>query len=216
MWECEECQIRKRQQWSARAVLGLGEITSSGTTPKFVTITSRPKYKDFAACAAAFPPAWNKFQARLRRCSTKSLMYLLIPERHKDGRLHAHFLTNAQVSQKWVKDNAYKSGFGYIANVQKVYGEAHVAAYVSKYIGKGLGEGELPHKFRRVRCSENWTPLAQLENHVASGDYDWLVCGTTISLWAATEQCQRENRSMVDAQTGEFFDYGEAAERLSS
>ena len=204
-WECEECATRKRSQWAARAILGSKKIRSSGIMPQFITITSRPTYADFAACNAAFPRAWNKFQGRMRR-KRKELTYLLIPEKHQNGRLHYHFLTNLGEKKRWVKDNAYLSGFGYIADVQAIKSDGMAAAYISKYIGKGLGATGLPHKFRRVHTSQNWETLPKLD--AQSANFDWLVCRTTVSLWSATEQCQKENRTMIEGKTGEYFDYG--------
>lgn len=211
-WECEECQIKKRSRWIARAVLGLMTITSQSQTSMFVTITTAAWYKEPAAAIAAFPPAWNKLYNRLKR-RNNGLMYLLTIEfGKKTSHMHAHFLTNATQNERWYKDNAYACGFGFQAKVEPVETDDKAAAYVSKYIGKSLAGHKLPPKFKRVRCSQNWTPLAQLENHLASSDYDWLVCNTTVSLYAAVEECQNTRRKMIDGITGEYFDYGDAVE----
>jgi len=206
-WECEECAKKKQSRWVARAILGCQSIRSNGTEPQFVTITSHEKLPDFAATAAVFPNAWAKLYARMkRRCP--ELHYLLITEQHKSGRLHAHFLTDLTEKKRWWKNNARSCGLGFEADVQKVESDGMAAAYVSKYIGKSLGGKSLPAHFRRVRCSQNWEPLADLGGQ--SDDFDWLVCSTTTSLWACVEQCQAEKRSMVDGHTGEYFDYGDA------
>jgi len=209
-WECEECQIRKRNQWCARGIIGCQSIRLSGITPQFITITSHEKLPDFAATAAVFPHAWSKLYLRLKR-RTPSLMYMLITEQHKTGRLHAHFLANTTEKKRWIKDNARNCGLGYEAEVESIESDGAAAAYVSKYIGKSLAAGgKLPAHFRRVRCSQNWTALADLVGQ--SDNYDWLVCNTTSSLWAATEQCQRDRRTMIDGRTGEYFDYQDACE----
>lgn len=211
-WECEECATRKKNQWSARAILGCQELRLRGETIHFVTLTSHERLKTFAATAVVFPSAWGKLYKRMKR-QTPALMYLMILEQHKlGGRLHAHFLTNHDRGTRWFKDNARACGFGYQAQVGIVKSDGAAAAYVSKYIGKSLGANPLPAKFRRVRCSQNWTPLAQLENNVASADYDWLVCNTTTALWSITEECEASNRTMILADTGEFFDYQDAIE----
>jgi len=101
---------------------------------------------------------------------------------------------------------------GFQAKVEPVEDDSKAAAYVSKYIGKSLGGLELPPKFHRVRCSQNWTPLAQLEAHQQSGDFDWLVCNSSVSLWSATEECEAKHYDMIIADTGEFFDYQDAIE----
>jgi len=212
-WECPECQKKKQSQWCARAILGCQSIRSSGMAVQFVTITSHEKLKTFAATSAVFPSAWSKLYQRMKR-KQPDMMYLLITEKHKkDDRLHAHFLTSCPMKTKWYKDNARACGLGFQAKVKPVESDGKAAAYVSKYIGKSLGGDILPPHFRRVRCSQNWTPLAQLEAHQQSGDFDWLVCNTTTSLWAATEECQRKNFTMVDGATGEYFDYQDACDR---
>jgi len=99
---------------------------------------------------------------------------------------------------------------GYQAKVELVESDGKAAAYVSKYIGKSLGGQPLPPHFHRVRCSQNWTALADLVGQ--SDNFDWLVCNTTTSLWAATEQCQKERRTMIDGATGEYFDYSDAVD----
>jgi len=209
-WECEECQIKKRSQWVARAVLGLMTITSQSQTSTFVTVTTAEWYKEPAAAIAAFPPAWNKLYNRLKR-RNNGLMYLMTIEfGQKTNHMHAHFLTNATQNERWYKDNARACGMGYQAKVEPVESDGKAAAYVSKYIGKSLAGKSLPPHFRRVRCSQNWTALADLVGQ--SDNYDWLVCNTTTSLWAATEECQRERRTMIDGRTGEYFDYQEAVE----
>lgn len=209
-WECEECQEKKRSQWIARAVLGLQAISSASQTSVFVTVTTAEWYKEPAAAIAAFPNAWNKLYGRLKRRNT-GLMYLMTIEfGQKTSHMHAHFLTNATQNERWYKNNARACGMGFQAKVEPVESDGKAAAYVSKYIGKSLGGQPLPPHFRRVRCSQNWTALADLVGQ--SDHYNWLVCNTTTSLWAATEQCQKERRTMIDGRTGEYFDYGEACE----
>jgi len=208
-WECEECAKKKQSQWVARAILGCQQIRSNGSAVQFVTITSHEKLLNFAATVAVFPHAWSKLYARMKR-KKPTLAYLLITEQHKNGRLHAHFLTDVATTSRWMKDNARSCGLGYQAKVELVESDGKAAAYVSKYIGKSLVGQQLPPHFRRVRCTQNWAALADLVGQ--SDNYDWLVCNTTTSLWAATEECQKERRTMIDGRTGEYFDYGEACE----
>jgi len=211
-WECEECQVKKRSQWIARAVLGLREITSLSQDSTFVTVTTAEWYKSSAQAIATFPRAWNKLYGRLKR-TKPDLRYLMTIEFGKETQhMHAHFLTNATQNERWYKDNARACGMGFQAKVESVESDGKAAAYVSKYIGKSLGGQPLPRKFRRVRCSQNWAKLGELEAHEQSRDFDWLACNTHTALWACVEQCQAEKRSMVDARTGEYFDYQDAIE----
>lgn len=211
-WECEECAARKSSQWVARAIIGCQEITSLGMDLKFVTVTTAEWYKNSAQAIASFPAAWNKLYNRLKRRHPE-LRYLMTVEfGKKTGHMHAHFLTSATQTTRWYKDNARQSGMGYQAKVEEVENEGKAAAYVSKYIGKSLAGMSLPRHFRRVRCSQNWATLRQLENNVASGDFDWVVCNTDTALWSCVEQCQKERRAMIVPETGEFFDYQDAIE----
>lgn len=177
---------------------------------QFITITSHEKLSNFAATAAVFPHAWSMLYKRMKR-QTPELQYLLMIEKHKkNDRMHAHFLTNCACSKSWFKKNARQCGLGYQADARKVENDGAAAAYVSKYLAKSLGGDKLPSNFRRVRCSQNWATLAQLEDNEQSGNFDWLVCNTHQSLWAACEECQKNRTMMVDGSTGEYFDYGEA------
>lgn len=211
-WECEECSVKKQAQWTARAIIGCQTIRSRGMASKFVTVTTAEWYKSSADVRAAFPIAWNKLYCRLKR-KNPNLMYLLTIEfGSNSGHMHAHFLTDAQQNTRWYKDNARSCGMGFMAKVEDIRDDGKAAAYVSKYIGKSLAGQQLPSHFRRVRCSQNWTPLAQLEAHEQSANYDWLVCNTTAALWACVEQCQAEKRDIVDGSTGEYFDYQDACD----
>lgn len=209
-WECEECATKKRQQWSARGILGCQTIRSNGMEARFVTVTSAEWYKTSAVALANFPRAWNKLYCRLKRQNHEWMYLLTIEFGAKTGHMHAHFLTNAPQNERWYKNNARACGMGYQAKVELVESDGKAAAYVSKYIGKSLGGHKLPPHFRRVRCSQNWTALVDLVGQ--SDNFDWLVCNTTTSLWSATEQCQTERRTMIDGRTGEYFDYADACD----
>lgn len=209
-WECEECAKRKQNQWVARAIIGCKQITSNGTGLSFVTVTSHKSLKDFAATAAVFPHAWSLLYARMKRFQTK-FDYLMVIELHKKGkRLHAHLLTDFTARQRWWKDNNAYSGLGYQAKVRTVENEGSAAGYVSKYLAKSLEGAMFPPKFRRIRVTNNWAELPTL--HEPSNAYNWLVCHTTTSLWAAVEECQEKRLSMVDMRTGEYFDYQDACD----
>lgn len=85
--------------------------------------------------------------------------YLAVPEQHKNGVIHMHLIATYWSTQKWIKDAAKKSGFGYIAHVRYVDSGPAAAAYLSKYIGKDFINLTWPPKFRRVRTSANWPRL---------------------------------------------------------
>lgn len=209
LWECPECAKRKKNSWLVRGIRGCAEIRSHGSMPRFVTITSSGKLGSFAATAAVFPSAWNQVYQRMRR-KTPGLMYLAIMEGHKDGRLHLHLTTNATMKTRWYKDNCVESGLGFMAQAEEMETDEQVAAYIVKYITKSLAGEKFPKKIRRVRATENWYNFTPDELPALATD--WLTCNTTTALWSVTEQCQAENRNMVDLRTGEYFDYQDAIE----
>lgn len=91
-----------------------------------------------------------RFFAHFKERYAPDLMYVLIPELHKDGAVHLHgLLSNLPKEQLTrVKGGIYKldrydRGFGY-SNIQRVKDSKRVAAYITKYITKDL----LPPKFQ--------------------------------------------------------------------
>ena len=143
-WNCEECAARMASRWRLRAEMGTRALLGAGYRVDFVTITSHERLKDFAATEAVWRNAWSKLYAALKR-NQPSLEYMIVPEKHKDGRMHVHAVWNAGVSQKWLKDNARKRGLGYQAKVIKIQDAAPAVRYITKYIGKDLGENVPAH-----------------------------------------------------------------------
>ena len=84
------------------------------------------------------------------------MKYALLPEQHKDGRLHMHMLIGAAIKKRWLKDNAFASGAGFMADSEPLTSGKRGAYYVSKYVGKSLGVEQWPVKFRRIRTSQKW------------------------------------------------------------
>lgn len=212
-WECVECQKKKKSKWVARAIIGSKTISSYGIALQFITITMHPSLKNFAATSAVFPRAFPQLYARMKR-KMPSLHYLMVMEQHKNGRLHAHMLTDYCPTLRSWKIDLTKCGFGYQTDIKKVENEGVAAAYVSKYIGKSLGGMCLPQHFRRVRVTANWATLPEL--HESPGQYDWLVCRTKESLFRAVETCQQTKTTMIELRTGIYFDYGEAVDHWYS
>lgn len=201
-WKCPECSERLAQRWALRAEIGARQYLSAGKRVDFVTMTSHERLKTFEECDHVWRDAWNKLHARLKR-QADVREYMLIPERHKDGRMHAHALWTFGVSRRWLKDNARACGLGYQADVKRVSEPHHAVRYVTKYVGKSLGENVPPH-FRRVRVSAGWAEIPNPENE-ASG-YDWQYIGGNGALNAAYEECTRAKLTMIDVRTGEIFE----------
>lgn len=201
-WRCEECAKRKAERWSMRAEIGARAFIKAGVRVDFITVTSHERLKTFAACNRAWSDSWNKLHARLKR-QAEVREYLLIPERHKDGRMHVHALWTFGVSRRWLKDNARACGLGYQADVRPLSDPIFATRYVTKYIGKSLG-GDVPQHFRRVRVSKGWAEIPAPETD--AGTYEWQYIGGNGALNAAYEECARARLTMIDVRTGEVFD----------
>jgi len=201
-WTCMECNKRMAERWGFRAYLGSQEIIRRGEPLDFVTITSHEKLRDFSATEAVWRRAWGPLYNALKR-ENVNLEYMLVPEKHKDGRMHVHALWNAGVSQKWLKDNARKRGLGYQCKIIHVASGGRAQQYVTKYIGKSLG-ADCPPKFRRVRVSNNWADIPQ-----PATEHDglrWEYVGTNGALQIVYDECQSKHIAMIDMKTGEKFD----------
>jgi len=201
-WNCEECAARMASRWRLRAEMGTRALLGAGYRVDFVTITSHERLKDFAATEAVWRNAWSKLYAALKR-KQPSLEYMIVPEKHKDGRMHVHAVWNAGVSQKWLKDNARKRGLGYQAKVIKIQDAAPAVRYITKYIGKDLGDN-VPAHFRRVRVSRGWVDIAAPENDSAS--LRWEYIGSNGALDAVYKECHAKGIDLIDIETGEYFD----------
>lgn len=201
-WSCAECSKRMAENWKLRAMVGVRGYIGQGLHVDFITITSHEKLSNFAATEAVWRKAWPVLYAALKRRSTQ-FQYFVVPEKHKDGRMHVHALWTAGVTQKWLKDNARARGFGHQAKRRPVLDAGQAVRYIGKYIGKSLGDG-LPKRFRRVRVSQGWpevpipvTPLVGLRWEYLSGNG---------ALAVAMAECQAKHIDMIDLRTGEFYD----------
>ena len=201
-WSCPECAKRMREYWILRAEIGVRQFITQEIRVDFVTITSHEKLKTFAATEAVWRGAWDRLYKAIKR-RAEVFEYIIIPERHKDGRMHVHALWTANVGKRWLKDNARKRGLGFMADVTPIETAHSAVKYVTKYVGKDLGADAPPH-FRRVRVSRNWAevpvPITDLSG------LEWLHVGTNGALSALYERCNREKFSLIDLETGAFFD----------
>lgn len=160
-WSCPICGPRNAENWSYAGMVGAYSLLEQGTMV-FCTVTSRP-YATVTQSLYFFKQNWPRLRKRITVKNGGKFEYLLVPERHKTGVLHAHFVANIAVTRRWLKDNAYQCGFGYQAKVDVVEHAPGVAAYMTKYIAKSLQFTEWPANFRRVRTSQGWPmPVEQV------------------------------------------------------
>jgi len=201
-WECPECAKRMSENWGMRAYMGARRIQAQGDQLDFITITSHEKLTTFEICEHVWSTAWNSLYQAIKR-QKPNFQYMIVPEKHKDGRMHVHALWNAGVSKKWLKDNARKRGLGYQCEIIHIADTGHVAKYITKYIGKSLGDNMPPH-FRRVRVSNDWADIPQPT--AKSNDLRWEYVGTNGALQIVYDECQAKHITLIDQKTGQIFD----------
>lgn len=162
-WNCDYCAEMNKEHWIHQTARGSQIITMEGRELQFVTLTSR-HYATPTKSIYFFQQNWPKLRKRMagrtnqwRGHQNIEWAYMLIPERHKSGVLHAHLLAATHISSKRIwKDAAFQSGFGYQIKIDEVVTPLLAADYVAKYLHKGEGAEDWPKGFRRVRHSQNW------------------------------------------------------------
>jgi len=201
-WLCPECAERMRQRWVLRAQIGVRQFISASQRVDFVTITGHEALKSFAATERVWREAWPVLYAALKR-QNRALQFIVIPEKHHDGRMHVHSLWTAGVSQRWLKDNARARGLGYKASVTRVGNALTAGAYVTKYIGKSLGD-DVPKRFRRVRVSRGWPeiPAPLTDTQLLR----WEYVASNGALERIYAECRAKNINLIDLHTGQVFD----------
>lgn len=201
-WNCPQCSRRMAETWVLRAQIGVRKFINDGIMVDFVTITSHEKLKTFSATQAVWRSAWPVLYAAIKRRNT-DLEYFLVPEKHKDGRMHVHALWTANVTQKWLKDNARKRGLGYEAKIKHVTDAIQATRYVTKYVGKSLGE-DVPQRTRRVTVSQGWPDIPDPKTEMNGLRWEYISGNGALAVVLA--ECQAKNIDLIDMQTGEFFD----------
>lgn len=152
-WKCPYCARINASRWGSRIGYAIGILIEQGEEFYFLTLTSHEALKTRAQTERVFPLAWSKLYKRMRRINDEKMIYVCIPERHKDGRMHAHIIANVEISERWLKDNARACGFGYQAKVKRVENPKAAIGYVTKYMRKSVGANSWSKNFRRVRTS---------------------------------------------------------------
>jgi len=201
-WKCQECSERMAENWKYRAEFGVRALQKQGHKMEFVTITSHEKLPNFEATERVWREAWSVLYAALKR-KKPDLCYMLVPEKHKSGRMHVHAVWNANITERWLKDNARSRGLGYQCKVISISDQGGAPIYITKYVGKSLGDN-VPAHFRRVRVSDNFPVVPKPDT--PNNGLQWEYVSTNGALSIVYEQCQRNNITLLDGKTGEIFD----------
>jgi hypothetical protein len=183
--------------------MGAHELIETGFDLQFVTLTHMGYLKPHEQLER-WKTCWPKLSCRFRRAAKGKSHYVYVHERHKKGGLHTHFITTAQMSTRWWKDNGASSGFGYMNDCRPIEDAHSVAAYVSKYLSKSLGEN-WPKNWRRIQTSRNWPKPDVVEAHDSR---NWIVVKRAVELRQEYESLAlRGLRLDVDMDYfGDFYD----------
>lgn len=182
LWSCPYCGREKARGWQARIGWGAEQLMSKGDKLFFVTLTAMG-WMSPQKTIENWRKNWPKLSSRLRRAAKGGCEYVYVHERHKDGRMHTHFVTNANLGLRWWKDKPASCGFGYMNDVQEVENAAGAAVYVSKYLVKSLRTG-WPKNWRRISTSRNW-PMPKIEEK--EGGRQWIVAKRALDVRAEYE-----------------------------
>lgn len=202
LWSCPHCGREKAREWQARIGWGAENLMAKGERLYFVTLTAMGWMSPHKTLEN-WRGNWPKLSSRLRRAAGGKCEYVYVHERHKDGRLHTHFVTNASLGRRWWKDVPPSCGFGYMNDVQEVESSAGVAAYVSKYLVKSLREN-WPKGWRRVSTSRSW-PMP--ESGELEDSRQWVVAKKALDVRIEYESIYEQGFSIdVDADVfGDFY-----------
>lgn len=165
MWNCPSCAKANSDLWIMRVVHATEHFFALGYDVNFVTVTSHEKL-NARQSLEVLPDDWKRLSMRWRR-KVGSSPYVIIPELHKDGRVHLHGIMMSSVGTRWWKDNARSCGMGY-QNEEKPIRSCHYAGfYVGKYLSKQMETNKYKKGFHRVRTSFHYPkqpPLPRDEN----------------------------------------------------
>ena len=159
-WYCPSCGTSNKLQWVAKIAQGIDWYYENDVEKwMFCTITSSPKNRNRAQCLWVEPKAWKKLWSRIHY-HHGPVRYVYIPELHKNGRVHWHFLMSGGIPVWWWKKHATKSGFGYMADSQPIRDGYNSVLYVSKELSKSLALTKWPKNLRRIRTNQKWPEIA--------------------------------------------------------
>jgi len=128
-------------------------------------------YTDVKKAYADLKKLWDRLRQTVKRDYVRKYnfkaftwMYMAFvegqPKRHYMP--HFHILSPFPAPER-IKDFAVRCGFGFIADEREINGKG-AAAYVAKYASKGAGA--IPKNFRRVRSSQDWAKLPDVDSNL--------------------------------------------------
>lgn len=96
-WACPTCAERKKRKLMARAIIGMQAYPDKEWF--FVTLTAPSYARNFQASLKAFRSGWRKVYKAMKAAHKSyalagDFMMLKVYERHEDGTLHCHIITD--------------------------------------------------------------------------------------------------------------------------
>jgi hypothetical protein len=176
MWNCPSCAARNAKRWIARIIHHINHVDAPGGWFMF-TLTAHENAKNEYMSVKNLRAGWKKLYNRMRDNFGIS-SYVKVWERHKDMRFHLHgMVDNADITERWLKDNARSCGMGYEVELHKVDNAGQVAGYIAKYFMKSESVTEsikldYPKGLRRIEVSRNWMKLPDL---IAEIEFKWII-----------------------------------------
>jgi hypothetical protein len=225
-WDCPHCAEVLAKQWMLRCMM-LVSNSDSEQSFDFVTLTMHEDLKTNKSTRAVFEDAWRKLYAALKRAQ-KDFSYVLVPELHKDGRMHVHMITSfhppdeyfvhhhrqrnkqvrrmraAGVMDRFWKDVPRAYGFGYANDQEPIEGDvAKVAGYIGKYLSKQRKVNQWPKGFKHVRASHDVPQLPEVSTPL--DQFDWQMCMNQDTLQSLIHAAQQQGYRMIDPHSGEIL-----------
>jgi hypothetical protein len=164
-WSCKICQKRNAQLWAWRAEL---HVENDPYQFYMWTLTLGSSYKDVRKAYGDLKKLWDRLRKAVVRYYQKKYnwkyftwTYLAFVEGQpkRNGMPHFHILSAISAPER-IKDFAVRCGFGFQADEHEINGKG-AGAYVAKYASKGAGI--IPKDFRRVRASQDWAKLPDID-----------------------------------------------------
>jgi len=154
-WSCPDCAEINKARWRWRVIEGAKQLRESGNDMlQFVTLTNHEALSaDYII--EKLPHQWDKLRKRMKRAEPQ-LQYVVLPEHHKNDRLHLHAIITADLRTRWYKDNARECGMGYMAEAETLDTPEYAGFYATKYMTKQLESSKFVKGFHRVRTSKGW------------------------------------------------------------
>lgn len=201
-WACPECAKMMRDRWSLRAQIGVRQFLAEHQFVDFVTLTSHEKLMNFQQTERVWREAWPPIYNAIKR-RNPDFQYMIIPEKHKNGRMHVHALWTAGTPKRELIKIVRSRGLGYKLDVSAIVSSLAAQKYVIKYVGKSLGE-DVPKKFHRVRVSQDWPVIPRPET--PSSNLKWEYTRSEQVVFLMLREAQEKHFSVINQHSGENFD----------